>query len=991
MENAKKITERNPDDAIKNTYNGDRFHDIDNTSQYSDAYSDDDFNDALEGSDSEFSLKSSAHLKKGAVARVSSGSGRMGKRPRMSGAGLIAELESTQAAGKRPKKPSKSEYQVEKYGRSRDPPIPLVIPKLAIASAAANGSYAASNGNTTPTGLVKGQRSSVVITAQEAAEKNRKLPKGYAYVPEQSGSAEVPTVYFKQTVSTPSAKAVDTPIAAKKDRRSVSSTATPKANTPKTQNIEYDVSDEAESPRRNKPGRKPKETPVGRKRKLDEYTEETPPVSSNLMNAANLKNCSKMLDGLMSNPLAPPFNQPVDPIKLNIPDYPVIIKRPMDLKTIKKNLKFGRFANVEEFVEDIRLVFRNAQTYNHHTTDVHKMSLSLSKVFESQIHTLFKAPEIVVVASGERSNDHKSELSQLRDQISKLSDVVQSLETKMNKMRADEQANTKTFNATIQQLKQSIQSIQTTQSTQNRDTTVSKPAGSTGPNLRRSSRTSAAIRQIESEDSDSYESVENLPVSFSKRQTPASVKAGKSKSDANGAKDAKMENAGSDYESSEGKSKKKTVYKPMTREEKQELIKNINDLPEEHLEKLSAIISRKMPSLSQNSSETIELEVDSLDTATLRQLEKCALQCLNPKKTKKKRPAPKKYIVDPILQAQNSGLGAEMKIQDVKMQLEALARKKAGGTNNQDDLTNDAQHGSRASGSESSGSSGSSSGSDSDTETSSEEEMPDSKDLIHSALSTNQNPPIVHPTPISASQPQSSTFPALPPSIFSSSKSDPALLFQFTPAETLRSSPSEINKGVQSIITAFGEAPVLSSTSSIKKDFILKNIDSWSRLKDDNDDSVKKTQSDESTSILWSDFKNKGVLNKQREREQLEREEKMRREMQEKEERRKKEIGEEEMRQKVAREQAEIESQRKRDEMRSAAKLERERKANNRSINMSEQSQLMASFETSLQNSGSMNVDPALIADRLQHSSSLANKTTGTDPASLSQDMPRKP
>ena len=41
----------------------------------------------------------------------------------------------------------------------------------------------------------------------------------------------------------------------------------------------------------------------------------------------------------MEDPRAPDFNSPVDHVGLSLPDYPVIIKQPMDLGTIAKNLK----------------------------------------------------------------------------------------------------------------------------------------------------------------------------------------------------------------------------------------------------------------------------------------------------------------------------------------------------------------------------------------------------------------------------------------------------------------------------------------------------------------------------------------------------------------------------------------------------------------------------------------------------------------------------
>ena len=56
--------------------------------------------------------------------------------------------------------------------------------------------------------------------------------------------------------------------------------------------------------------------------------------------------------------------QPVDPVKLGIPDYFDVVKRPMDLGTIRKRLKSEEIRSKEQFVELVRLVFNNAILYN---------------------------------------------------------------------------------------------------------------------------------------------------------------------------------------------------------------------------------------------------------------------------------------------------------------------------------------------------------------------------------------------------------------------------------------------------------------------------------------------------------------------------------------------------------------------------------------------------------------------------------------------------
>lgn len=62
------------------------------------------------------------------------------------------------------------------------------------------------------------------------------------------------------------------------------------------------------------------------------------------------------------------FLAPVDFKLLNIPQYPIIIKNPMDLGTIKKNLKSHHYASVQDFIEDIQLVWDNCKKFNEVST-----------------------------------------------------------------------------------------------------------------------------------------------------------------------------------------------------------------------------------------------------------------------------------------------------------------------------------------------------------------------------------------------------------------------------------------------------------------------------------------------------------------------------------------------------------------------------------------------------------------------------------------------
>lgn len=77
---------------------------------------------------------------------------------------------------------------------------------------------------------------------------------------------------------------------------------------------------------------------------------------------------------------AEPFRDPVDPIALHIPDYPQVVKEPMDLTTIRNNLEDGNYKNPWEVLDNFRLMFTNAWLYNKKNSKVYKMCNKVSKL-----------------------------------------------------------------------------------------------------------------------------------------------------------------------------------------------------------------------------------------------------------------------------------------------------------------------------------------------------------------------------------------------------------------------------------------------------------------------------------------------------------------------------------------------------------------------------------------------------------------------------------
>ncbi|XP_059289748.1 transcription factor GTE12-like [Lycium ferocissimum] len=94
--------------------------------------------------------------------------------------------------------------------------------------------------------------------------------------------------------------------------------------------------------------------------------------------------CSNVLKTLMAHPSGWPFLVPVDPVLYNIPDYFTIIRKPMDLGTVKAKLDGNLYFDVDEFAADVRLTFANAMKYNPPSNDFHLMAKRLDNAFNQR-------------------------------------------------------------------------------------------------------------------------------------------------------------------------------------------------------------------------------------------------------------------------------------------------------------------------------------------------------------------------------------------------------------------------------------------------------------------------------------------------------------------------------------------------------------------------------------------------------------------------------
>ncbi|CAM6090281.1 unnamed protein product [Calypogeia fissa] len=147
-----------------------------------------------------------------------------------------------------------------------------------------------------------------------------------------------------------------------------------------------------------------------------------------------MKQCGTLLKKLISHKHAWVFNEPVDAVKLGLHDYHKVIKKPMDLGTIKKKLDSGTYAQPQEFADDIRLTFSNAMTYNPTGHDVYVMADVLRELFEERWKNIeekvdedrlkMEVEEEALAAEGQGQSEHYQDLKQ---QIRSIEDKIQSL------------------------------------------------------------------------------------------------------------------------------------------------------------------------------------------------------------------------------------------------------------------------------------------------------------------------------------------------------------------------------------------------------------------------------------------------------------------------------------------------------------------------------------------------------------------------------------
>eukprot|EP00656_Telonema_subtile_P002917 TRINITY_DN1133_c0_g1_i3.p1 TRINITY_DN1133_c0_g1~~TRINITY_DN1133_c0_g1_i3.p1 ORF type:complete len:248 (+),score=56.46 TRINITY_DN1133_c0_g1_i3:586-1329(+) len=146
--------------------------------------------------------------------------------------------------------------------------------------------------------------------------------------------------------------------------------------------------------------------------------------------------CSVLLSELKTMPEAVFFLAPVDWRAMNLPDYPQIVKEPMDLFTVGQKLR-EVYTCPHDFVVDCRLIWKNALAYNRPDSAAAKMAKKMSDSFRTKFLRSFQpdesdqgggkrrklgsADKIIITQLEKTSKVQDFEFMNLRNVMSKLS------------------------------------------------------------------------------------------------------------------------------------------------------------------------------------------------------------------------------------------------------------------------------------------------------------------------------------------------------------------------------------------------------------------------------------------------------------------------------------------------------------------------------------------------------------------------------------------
>ncbi|XP_050524118.1 bromodomain-containing protein 3-like isoform X2 [Daktulosphaira vitifoliae] len=379
-----------------------------------------------------------------------------------------------------------------------------------------------------------------------------------------------------------------------------------------------------------------------------------------------LKACTEVLKELFTKKHAAyawPFYKPVDAAWLGLHDYHDIIKKPMDLGTVKTKLDNREYKNSKEFAADVNLIFANCYKYNPKDHDVVAMAKKLQAVFESKMAKVPPDPPLIEMkmeheddsssegSSGSSSDSDDSEDLENTRKIQEFQNQLKALQEQMKQL-VEESARKKK-----QKKKNSLNNSKKKKHISNDKIAVNatKPPlavslNSTPMNVMNNSNLSNDIKMQPMDPlMNSKMGAQQIrpPITNTSVGQPTKTGKGKGPGVRGPAKTPAQPKRPRVNSKTTNPKKKNSVStpafdsedednaKPMSYDEKRQLSLDINKLPGDKLGRVVHIIQSREPSLRDSNPDEIEIDFETLKPSTLRELESYVASCLRKKPHKK--------------------------------------------------------------------------------------------------------------------------------------------------------------------------------------------------------------------------------------------------------------------------------------------------------------------------------------------------------------------
>ncbi|XP_044728855.1 bromodomain-containing protein 2-like isoform X2 [Chrysoperla carnea] len=425
-----------------------------------------------------------------------------------------------------------------------------------------------------------------------------------------------------------------------------------------------------------------------------------------------LKSCNEILKELFSKKhsgYAWPFYKPVDAELLGLHDYHEIIKKPMDLGTVKQKMDNREYRTANEFAADVRLIFTNCYKYNPPDHDVVAMARKLQDVFEMRYAKIPDEPpptqtQRIMAKSDSSSSGSSSESSSDSDdsaeeernnQLKILEQELLAMQERMRKLVEESSSKKKAKKKQKEKEKMKKPTVSGSGLSGKGSHNVGSKNNSVVTDSVGASIASVAMGAGDVRLPDLHHATPPASKSLASalHHTPAhpphlppTAKAPKSKG-VRGPKAATGPAASAPKRpktnSNAPRGKKKSTAnapnlafdsedednaKPMSYDEKRQLSLDINKLPGDKLGRVVHIIQSREPSLRDSNPDEIEIDFETLKPSTLRELESYVASCLRKKphkkisgKSKDEQMAEKKQELEKRLQDVTGQLGSVKK------------------------------------------------------------------------------------------------------------------------------------------------------------------------------------------------------------------------------------------------------------------------------------------------------------------------------------------